>query len=337
MNYLLEEFRTERYDATSKARRDINYFACTKLGFKPIAKLRGDKTTIGMYYDIIHSFYKIFLLKSSDTLLVQCPLELLFPILIIKKIKKFKLIYLIHDIYFVKYSDRYINSHIKEINKFKKIMECCDDVIAHNNIMISKLLSLNIKCRYHNLEIFDYYTECKEKKRKYGDEVKQTIAFAGALTRNPFLQKLDSQKHTYELIVYGSPEIKFKNFVYKGAVNANILPDVIEGNFGLLWADDYEQSETNNYMMYNNPHKMSLYIVSGLPIITWEKYAAAQFVKEYNIGICLESLDQLDETISKIEEADYQEMVKNCIKIRQKLINGDNLVRVIKECLEIKE
>lgn len=333
MNYVLEEFRTERYDATSKARRDVNYFVYNKLGFRPVAKLRGDKTTIGLYFDIIWSFIKIFLLRSSDTLLVQCPLELLPSILRIKKIRKFKIIYLIHDVYFIKYSECNIPNHLNEIQRFKALLERCDEVIAHNDTMISKLESLGIHCSFHNLEIFDYYTKCILKERVYCIGQKPTIAFAGALTRNPFLQKIDAQNHSYDLIVYGSPDLNFKNIIYKGSVDANLLPEVIEGHFGLLWADDYEQTEIDNYMMYNNPHKLSLYIVAGMPIITWSKYAAAKFITDKKIGCCIDSLDQLDDVIGNITPDSYREMVNNCKKLRSQLVNGENLKRAIEECL----
>ena len=333
MNYVLEEFRTERYDATSKARRDVNYFVYNKLGFKPVAKLRGDKTTIGLYLDIIWSFIKIFLLRSSDTLLVQCPLELLPSILRIKKMRNFKIIYLIHDVFFIKYSVCHIPNHVKEIQKFKVLLESCDEVIAHNDIMISKLESLGIHCNFHNLQIFDYFTKCPLKERTYSMGQKPTVAFAGALIRNPFLHKIDIQNHSYDLIVYGSPDLNFKNIIYKGSVDANLLPEVIEGHFGLLWADDYEQKEIDNYMMYNNPHKLSLYIVAGMPIITWSKYAAAKFISDNKIGCCIDSLDQLDDVIGNITPDYYQEMVNNCKKIRFQLVNGENLKRAIEECL----
>lgn len=333
MNYVLEEFRTERYDATSKARRDINCFAVNNLGFKPVGKLSGDKKTFGLYFDIIRSLYNILCLKASDTLLVQCPVELLGPIIKLKKIRKFKLIYLIHDIFFIKFSGSHIAEHRSEIEKYGKYLEHCNYVIAHNEIMIEKLKNLNINCNFHNLEIFDYYTKCAIKNRVFNVE-KQTIAFAGSLGRNPFLQKLDEKDHSFDMFVYGNPPIGFKHFYYKGSVDGNILPEVIEGNYGLLWADDYEQTEENNYMMYNNPHKMSLYIVACMPIISWSKYAAASFIKTNNIGICINSLDELEDALSKVTTDDYYEMVNNCKKLRMKLINGVHFTQVVKEILE---
>ena len=279
------------------------------------------------------SLWQMCKLKSSDTLLVQCPQELLTPILLIKKLRKFKLVYLIHDIYCIKFTGEYIKEHEAEIKRAIKLIEQCDEVIAHNDIMISKMRTIGFKCKFHNLEIFDYYTESMPSKREYANDTKFTLVFAGSLSRNPFIQKLDSIPHNYNINFYGMPAVTLKNFTYKGSVDAGVLPEVLEGQFGLLWADDYEQEKDNNYMMYNNPHKMSLYIVSGIPIITWSGYAAAKYINNHGIGICIDRLDQLDEVLANISKEEYDKMVKNCLAIRKKLINGDNLVRVMSECL----
>ena len=140
------------------------------------------------------------------------------------------------------------------------------------------MLSMGFKSNFVNINIFDYSTDCKVCIRSFNDYNRPCVSFAGALTRNPFLDKLDKKEQPIDIFIYGSPEMHYKKMRYMGSVDANILPSVIEGQYGLLWVDDYEQYERDNYMMYNNPHKMSLYIVSGLPIITWSKYAAANFV-----------------------------------------------------------
>lgn len=329
MNYLLEDFAIDQSNAISKARRDVNYFV-ENFGFKPIGRFtQGSK--FSMIINVIIVFFTIFKLKSNDVLFLQCSDKLLSIILFVKKIRNFKIVYLIHDIFCVRYTGNNLQKNSSEIEEKKKKLNQCDFIIAHNDIMIEKMKSLGFTSQLLNLEIFDYYTECPFKKRTFNVSEKVKLTFAGALTRNPFLQELDKEQHSFDFIIYGAPDPHFKNLKYMGSVNADILPDVIEGHFGLLWAEDYAQNLENNYMMYNNPHKMSLFIVSGLPIITWSKYAAANFVRENEIGICIDTLDELEDALMSVTPERYELMVNNCQKIRDRLVNGEHLFKLLAE------
>ena len=74
---------------------------------------------------------------------------------------------------------------------------------------------------------------------------------------------------------------------------------------------------------------MSMYIVAGLPIICWEKSAAAQFVEAHGIGLAIESLDEIEKAISMIDQPAYEQMVQNCIELRMSLIEGKHIEHVI--------
>ena len=68
------------------------------------------------------------------------------------------------------------------------------------------------------------------------------------------------------------------------------------------------------YLQYNAPHKMSLYIRCGLPIIVWEKAGLAPFVKKNNVGICISSLTELEDILPKIS-AGFAIKEKNIVGI----------------------
>ena len=60
------------------------------------------------------------------------------------------------------------------------------------------------------------------------------------------------------------------------------------GSFGLVW--DGMSSETckgsfGEYLRINNPHKTSLYLASGIPVIIWSKAALAEFIEKNKCGI----------------------------------------------------
>lgn len=64
------------------------------------------------------------------------------------------------------------------------------------------------------------------------------------------------------------------------------------------------------YLQYNNPHKTSLYIRCQLPVIIWKQAALADFVRENGIGICVDSLEELEKILNTLSEEEYAEMKK---------------------------
>ena len=99
----------------------------------------------------------------------------------------------------------------------------------------------------------------------------------------------------------------------------------VRGDFGLVWDGDSYSTCIGNYgeyLQYNNPHKVSLYVRCHLPLIIWEKAALASFVKEEGIGICINSLEELDDVLSMLSSSDYQKMKENVGRISSRLSEG---------------
>jgi hypothetical protein len=131
--------------------------------------------------------------------------------------------------------------------------------------------------------------------------------------------------------------IKKKNhFSYNGFVSSDTLVATADGDFGLVWDGNSIYScdgPRGAYMQYNNPHKYSLYMRCGLPVIIWEQAAMAVFTRENNTGICLSSLDQLDDVLSKITPEQYEEMKRNVAVVGQRLSEGYYFKRAYEEAL----
>ena len=78
-------------------------------------------------------------------------------------------------------------------------------------------------------------------------------------------------------------KLRGKNVKYCGQYKPEELPEKLEGGFGLVWDGDDLGACTGvfgEYMKYNNPHKTSLYLASGLPVIIWEKAAMAKYIEK---------------------------------------------------------
>ena len=260
---------------------------------------------------------------------IQTSHLLLKPILRIKIIRKFKVIYLIHDIFSLCYNtEQSIREHRNEIERDINLINACDCVIAHNQFMIDRLRELGCKTSLVSLNIFDYACSIPAKKRTW-DKNNIEIAFAGNISKSRFLNQLDKNNPPFQVNVYGSPQPHFQHLNYKGCVDADILPNVIEGHFGLIWEGDYEVNLENNYNQINNPHKLSMYIVAGLPVIALKDSAAGNFIENKKIGFTVTSLDQIYDKIESMNENQYMNMTNECYRIRMKLINGDYLKQAL--------
>lgn len=79
----------------------------------------------------------------------------------------------------------------------------------------------------------------------------------------------------------------------------------------------------------NSPHKLSLYILAGIPLVVPAMSASAILVKQYGIGCTINSLSDLEELISNISDQKYQVMVENTRKLASQLSRGQFLTRAL--------
>lgn len=65
------------------------------------------------------------------------------------------------------------------------------------------------------------------------------------------------------------------------------------------------------YLKLNNPHKTSLYLASGIPVIIWKEAALASFIVENNLGFAVDKLSEINEKLSQISDEQYKIMANN--------------------------
>ena len=336
MNYAIEEYVFNDYNALSKARKDVSCFV-QENAFHTLVKNDRSKQRYGFFAKGLKALWvlvKVFTLCKNDVLFVQTSDFLLKLILRIKNIRKFKLIYLIHDIYSLRYNTEIsIDKHWMEIQNDIQVLNRCDYVIAHNQFMIDRLVQFGCESKLVSLDIFDYACNFPAKRCLWRKGQKIQIAFAGNISKSLFLKELDKKDFPFHVNVYGNPHVQYHNLDYKGCVDADLLPDVIEGHFGLIWEGSYYADMTDNYNQINNPRKLSMYIVAGLPIIALKGTAAGAFIEKEKIGLTIDSLEQLLDISNALNENEYQSMIDNCLKIRADLVKGMYIQRALHKCV----
>lgn len=185
-----------------------------------------------------------------------------------------------------------------------------------------------LKEKLVNLKLFDYLIDDPTPK-KVGFERSINIAGNLDVTKCGYISQL-GQLEGVKVNLYG-PNFDEKmrqceNINYRGSFPVDEIPNQLNKGFGLVWdgeSIDGCKGLSGQYLRYNNPHKMSLYIASGLPIIIWKNAAQAKFVKENGIGICVENLKDIHEAFSAISEHEYKQMLFNVLKVRREVVNGE--------------
>lgn len=275
--------------------------------------------------------------RQGDRLMIQYPLDM-YPkvaMLALKYIRKMKekgvrIQILIHDIDSLRTADQGDREWYQQAEK--EFFVLADDIIAHNEKMTDYLRSTGLAQPIIPLGLFDYLIEGEIKEEQ---EIPNHVVVAGNLSREKagYIYKLAESQVSYSL--YG-PNIDLKgigkNVSYQGSFQPDRLPEVLKGKFGLVWDGafvDHCGGEFGEYMRYNNPHKTSLYLSCGLPVIVWEEAAVADFVKEHQVGVSVHSLNELPEKLESITGDSYRRMKKNAIEVGNKLRRGDMLQSAI--------
>lgn len=282
-------------------------------------------------------------LKQDDTLLIQFPMlnHTLFGIFSIRKLRArgVKVVLLVHDLDMIRAAleNKSFFSTMRINIEEKTLLKICDSVIVHNKKMKKTLSTMGIdNKKMIELQIFDYLIpeyDITAKRKKTAKNM--PVIIAGNLRPNKagYLYHLPSVPD-YNLYGVGyNSEQAIPNVHYIGSFEPDVLPSELEGSFGLIW--DGDQAETcsgvyGSYLKINNPHKTSLYLASGIPVVIWKKAALAEFVVRNGCGIVVESLKDISDAISKLSEDDYRKMQANAVRISERLRNGYYTLRAVK-------
>lgn len=335
--YYLSTFVNINNHAGSKAVNDVDKILSLRNDTKRI------KVSFSKYSNLILSSFRlistlVFVRKKIIIIQETGSNRILFVMLLIKKLlflNQHTYVGLIHDLINLREG--------KERKEEKKMLYIYDYLISHNERMTNYLVQAGFyKSKIADIEVFDYLVDFTPKSKLNFRNNNVTIVFAGNLTPSKagFVYKLNRiVSSEININLYGVNydfHLAANNLNYKGSFDPDKLPGIIDGHFGLIWdGDELDRCEGNygNYLKFNNPHKLSLYVASRLPIIIWKQAAMSHFVLANKIGIVVESLLDLEVTIKKISLADYQEMIENIDKTADRLYKGDYTNKAINSIL----
>lgn len=205
----------------------------------------------------------------------------------------------------------------KEVRRFKK----CKFVISHNSKMTDYFRNNGLTTSIIDLNIFDYLYEGMNSKSK-----EALLCYAGSLDKADFINNLPLRRNNINVYGVGFDESKSNDKVeYKGSYDSEQIVSELSGRFGLVWDGtslDYCDGVRGEYLKYNNPHKLSMYVAAGIPVIIWNKSAMTDFVIDNGIGIAVDSLNDIEDILQKIDSDQYDNMKNNVKVINERITKG---------------
>ena len=259
-------------------------------------------------------------LQEGDILIIQFPpvLHTVFYAQCIRFLQKrgVKVVLLIHDLEILRWKKKK-NATIAEKLRFdieeKTVLLAADGIIAHNEKMKVLLTELGIDSnKIVCLGIFDYLIPEFNKRSAGLRRCRKTgpVLIAGNLARHKagYIYDLPSDV-PFELFGTNFVGSETDNITYRGSQVPEELPFLLEGSFGLVWDGDSIATCSGvygEYLSFNNPHKTSLFLASGIPVIIWDKAALADFVRENRCGITVSSLEEIRQAVESMTDDEYE-------------------------------
>lgn len=323
----------------NKARVDIRNIA-SELGFRAVRihnSVGKDDDVVGRCSKLqVEREWKEFynMLPQNAFVLLQHPFPMEQPernrmLMKMKEEKGARFISVVHDVEQL----RVVYDSAYRLAEYKLMLQIADVLIVHNERMKSFFIEKGVpKHRLITLKIFDYiYTE-EMNKAKFDRSI--TIAGNLSLWKSPYVAKL-GELAPMRIHLYGPYYSKDlldnvpQNIVYHGAFPPEEVPKLMEKGFGLVWdGEDLDtcSGATGNYLRYNNPHKLSMYLASGLPVVVWAESAEAEFVKENGLGLVIHSLFELSNELDHIDEIKYEQYLQ-AVRVVSKAIRSGQFIR----------
>lgn len=315
------------YTAQSKAKLDAEAII-RKNGFKNIGlpSRSYENHTIGRIWSVISTLIGKLRLPNNGIVFLQFPATWQMTEIIKKaKAKGNKIIVLVHDIENLRYGKYGSLDFIKDI----------DCLIVHTENMARYILELYPSANVVILGIFDYLSNARTS--YVHSQCNYSVAFAGNIGKSEFIKKLASLPVKFKLFGIGGESIaKSSNLAYRGCYHPTELGIHLDADFGLVW-DGTDVNECTgslgHYLKFIAPHKLSMYLSAGLPVIVWKDSAVASFVKNNGIGLVVKSLLELPEIFVNLTNDEYLRMKKNACEMAEKVCEGSFLTKALKTAL----
>ncbi len=261
---------------------------------------------------------KLLTLRRSSLFFVQFPLYTGKGNLFLAEIilRRYRTVVLLHDV-------ERLRPDMRQISR-ENLIEHAEAIISTGSLQ-NRLSRKAGKLHSTKLEAWDYLVEPEFQPCRWSARGK--ILLAGSLHPAKLTWLYRSDVRRPALLLYGNDykpgQTKFGD-EYRGPFDASNFKANEDIGWGLVWdgskvdsvdtADDYER--------VNQPHKVSLYLACGLPLIVWNEAAIAAFVTENRCGVTVSSLGEIEQVLVGLSDDECGTLRENAVRLGQKAREG---------------
>lgn len=300
--------------ASAKAPADVITLA-KEAGYEEIVlKINAAAGKISQYLSLIFQLHKVSkqIEKGSEVFFQYPYINPSIMPLVIPMFRSFKKTAIIHDMNSVRECGALSSTEKRALSYF-------DELYVHSENMKTFLADkLDKRIEYKVIGCFPYIAAPSEEER----ELSKNVVFAGNLDKSKFLRPLIEFNKDIDILLYGAIS-DFSIVKGKAQYVGKFMPNSIQhikGSWGLVWDGDSIECCSGNYGKYLHiiaPHKFSLYMAAGIPVIVWSESAMSSLVKKQGLGVTVSSLAEMNDQIGKITEQQYNDMLKNIAEFRK--------------------
>lgn len=336
--YLLTEVPKDIFNAGFKAKNDIRVALQAEVEDLTVPEsFRFDKIPA-----FLRLMWQLGRIPKGSRLYIQCPIYSFFNQRFMSRLCDklergcFRITLILHDVDSLRYPDR--AEWLGPLER--RLYHMAETVIVHNESMkeiLQQTHGLSPE-KMVTLGIFDYLYD-RDPVGADADYTR-TVFVAGNLDpeKSGYIYGLGRLADTLTINLYGGNfrrEAAPETLRYQGSFPPDELPRHLQGNFGLIW-DGISVTEctgqTGEYLRINNPHKTSLYLAAGFPVIIWKQAALAPFIVENGLGLAVDSLEELPRLLEQLTDEEYRGFVANVASFGALLRRG----AYIRKALEIE-
>ena len=323
----------------NKAKQDIDEI-CRREGFTNLTRHNFGNSGIGRFMTKLISVTSILWnMRRGDTLFLQYPMKKFYYMACsLARMKGGRVVTVIHDLGAFRRHKLTPEGENRRLSK-------TDFLIVHNPTMRDYLIEHGFKGGIHCLQIFDYLSPSTPHPSPLTHHPSPWhIVYAGNLARwrNEFLYQLEPVMQGWEMDLYGKGFDDSSNPVaglhYHGFIASDDFIAQADADFGLVWDGDSLNECTGDwgeYLRINDPHKTSFYLRAGIPVIVWSQAAMAPFIREQQVGIVVDGLQQIGERLAALSADDYRLMRQNAQAMSNRLNDGYYIKQGMKAaCIE---
>lgn len=331
---------TGSHDASVKPRTDIAQFLTgpdTRVVNVPINVNSKFSKAIGIGWTLSAYLREAIAGTNSQVVYIQYPaysaVVMDHALKILRKRSSAKIVLLVHDVESLRMSADHPEFLTAEIRRFNSV----DGLIVHNQAMADWLSNQGVTVPMSQLQLFDYVNP----QLLITNSTSSNICFAGNLRKAQFLNDVPFKR--VQVDVFGDGlTLTNSQLIDHGSKSPDELPKFLTDRFGLIWDGDSANTcsgEYGEYLKYNSPHKASLYLSSGIPVIVWSQSALAPIVSSLGAGLVVGSLAEIEPMLNELSEAEYLDMKHAALDTAKKLRSGqmiDSAVDSIEQKLQLR-